>query len=98
MSGCSEVRPTATHEDSKGHETPEITLSCVPTLGLDTTDHEAPFHCSIRVWDEPPALWASPTATHADTEVHETPNRVLLVKGPDAALALGMIDQLLPSH
>ena len=56
------------------HDTALSSESPLPgALGLATSDHTVPFHCSIRVTVGPGTVWAEPTATQKVTEVHDTP-------------------------
>src|SRR5271156_1881186 len=67
--------PTAEHEVILKQSTPCRRLSPVPALGLGTSDHEAPFHCSTNVWSPVPVMKPCPTAVHQAEPMHETPVR-----------------------
>jgi hypothetical protein len=64
--------PTAKQNEGPTHDTESSPSSLVDgALGLGTTVHVVPFHCSVRVPPPDPWFWI-PTATQNDDVVHET--------------------------
>ena len=87
--------PTATHLDAVAQETAFRELPCAPPgFGDWTTDQWAPFQDSTNVTTTKAALRSPPTATQADTPVHETADSVLLLA--PARFGLGTIDHAVP--
>ncbi len=72
--------PTAQMSVTETAVTPSSRLNCVPTLGLTlglgTTLHFLPVHCSMRVCSTPLAFMKLPTAQTSLVETAVTPFRV----------------------
>jgi hypothetical protein len=98
---CSVIRPgdcppTAMHHETERHETPASNAEDVVEAFTRTTDHMAPFHCSIR-GDRPPEKSANPTATQNEVVTHETSVRRVDV----ADVTVGSVssgDHVVPFH
>ncbi len=88
--------PTAVHANRLRHATELRPLLCVVAVfGLGTIDHAPPFHHSINVWSTP-WFWYVPTAVHALTRLHDTPDRAL--NSVAEAFGLGTTDHAEPFH
>ena len=60
------VNPAATQKVTLGQDTPSMYAASSDGLGLATTDHELPFHCSMRVRSPKPVSAVAPAATQND--------------------------------
>jgi len=96
--------PTATHADALVHDAAWSLDDVEPGgVGLATSDHLVPFHCSSTVLNamrlpDFPATKRYPAAMQKVGPVHETPSRYVLSVADALALGVATIDHVWPFH